>query len=56
MVNVAGGSTSAYTVLVDAVSGKILVRQNKVDNLEYNNVFAGAITATDVRPDARVQR
>ncbi len=47
VVNVAGGSTAAYTVLVDAVSGKILVRQNKVDNHEYNNVFSGAITATE---------
>ena len=55
VVNVAGGYAVAYTVLVDAVSGKVLVRHNKVDNLEYNNVFAGEITATDLRPAALVQ-
>ena len=49
VINVAGGSSVAYTVLVDAVSGKILVRQNKVDNLEYNNVFAGCDHGDDLR-------
>ena len=31
VVDVQGGSASAYTLMVDAVTGKVLVRQNKVD-------------------------
>lgn len=47
VVDVSGGSTSAYTSLVDAVSGEVLVRRNQVDNFAYNNLFTGTITATE---------
>ena len=33
VIDVQGGSASAYTLMVDAVTGKVLVRQNKVDQL-----------------------
>ena len=47
VVDVSGGSASAYTSLVDAVSGDVLVRRNQVDNFAYNNLFTGTITATE---------
>lgn len=50
VVDVKGGAATAYTVLVDAVSGKILVRQNKVDASNDAFQFQGAITATDCGP------
>ena len=36
VVDVTGGSTLAYTVLVDAVSGKVLHRENKVHSVRHN--------------------
>jgi extracellular elastinolytic metalloproteinase len=50
VVDVAGGAAAAYTSLVDAVTGTVLVRRNQVDNAVYNNVFNGAITATECGP------
>jgi extracellular elastinolytic metalloproteinase len=50
VVDVAGGSASAYTVLVDAVDGAVLHRQNQVENAEDNQAFTGAITPTDCGP------
>jgi extracellular elastinolytic metalloproteinase len=50
VVDVSEGSTSAYTSLVDAVSGDVLVRRNQVDNFAYNNLFTGTITATECGP------
>ena len=41
---------SAYTSLVDAVTGDVLVRRNQVDNAAYNNVFSGALTGTECGP------
>ena len=55
VVDVKGGAATAYTVLVDAVSGKILVRQNKVDESSDAFQFQGAVTATDVRAQAPVR-
>ena len=45
-----GGAATAYTAMVDAVSGKIIVRQNKVDESSDAFQFQGAITATDCGP------
>jgi extracellular elastinolytic metalloproteinase len=50
VVDVKGGSATAYTLMVDAVSGKVLVRQNKVDQSSDAFQFQGAITATDCGP------
>lgn len=50
VIDVSGGVASAYTSLVDAVSGEVLVRRNQVDNFAYNNLFTGAITATECGP------
>ena len=49
-MDVKGGAATAYTVLVDAASGKVLVRQNKVDESNDAFQFQGAITATDCGP------
>ncbi len=50
VVDVSGGSASAYTALVDGVSGEVLVRRSRVDNAVYNNLFTGTITATACGP------
>ena len=50
VVDVKGGAATAYTVLVDAISGKILVRQNKVDESSNAYQFQGAVTATECGP------
>ncbi len=50
VVDVKGGAATAYTVLVDAASGKVLVRQDKVDESNDAFQFQGAITATDCGP------
>ncbi|MCW2846699.1 MAG: peptidase fungalysin [Marmoricola sp.] len=50
VVDVKGGSASAYTLLVDGVSGKILVRQNKVDQSSDAFQFQGTVTATACGP------
>ena len=59
VVNAAGGTAAAYTSYVDAVSGKVLLRHNLVDNLSdapmlstnTTEPFNGAVTATDCGPD-----
>jgi extracellular elastinolytic metalloproteinase len=50
VVDVAGGAASAYTVLVDAVNGVVLHRQNQVDTFEDSEVFTGSITPADCGP------
>ena len=50
VVNVVGGGATAYTVMVDAQSSKVLNRQNKVDNENDATPFTGAVTATDCGP------
>ena len=50
VVNVAGGASLAFTSLVDAVTGEVLVRHNKTENHVYNDVFTGAITPTECGP------
>lgn len=47
VVDVQGGSATAYTVLVDAVTGRVLQRQNQVKNSSDVFQFSGTITATD---------
>jgi extracellular elastinolytic metalloproteinase len=42
VVDVAGGESLAYTVLVDAVDGRVLHRQNKV--LNHSDAFASPVT------------
>ena len=50
VVDVKGGAATAYTTLVDAASGKVLVRQDKVDQSNDAFQFQGAITATECGP------
>ena len=50
VVDVAGGGASAYTVLVDAVNGSVLHREDKVDSYEDDQAFTGAITPNDCGP------
>ena len=57
---------SAFTSLVDGVTGKVLARHNKTENFAYTNAFQGAVPGTacgpkhpfelDGRPDAHHQR
>lgn len=50
VVDAQGGSATAYTLLVDAVSGKVLVRQDKVDHSSDAFQFQGEVTATACGP------
>ncbi len=50
VVNVAGGAATAYTVMVDAASSRVLHRQNRVDNENDASSFTGAVTATECGP------
>ncbi len=50
VVQVSGGSAQAYTVMVDAVTGDVLHRENKVENSSDVYPFAGATTATECGP------
>ncbi len=55
VVDAQGGSATAYTSLVDAVTGKVLVRHNKVDNANDAYQFQGTVTATDCGPKHRFE-
>ncbi len=50
VVDVAGGNAVAYTVMVDAVTGRVLHRQNQVENSSDAFAFSGAITPTACGP------
>jgi len=50
VVDVAGGSTSAYTLMVDAVSGRILHRQDQVEASSDAFPFSGSVSATACGP------
>ena len=55
VVDTEGGKALAYTLMVDAVTGEILHRQNQVDNLfapetQGTTPMQGSITATDCGP------
>ena len=50
VVDAEAGDAFAYTVLVDAVTGEVLVRRNQVDNESYQDVFTGAVTAVSCGP------
>jgi extracellular elastinolytic metalloproteinase len=50
VVDVQKGSAFAYTLMVDAVSGKILHRQNQAENSNDAFQFTGSVTATDCGP------
>jgi hypothetical protein len=47
VVDVAGGSASAYTVMVDAVDGSVLHRQNRAESSNGVFPFTGSVTATE---------
>ena len=55
VIDVQGGSASAYTLMVDAVTGKVLVRQNKVDQSSDAFQFQGTVTATACGPKHQFQ-
>ena len=55
VVDVAGGAASAYTSLVDAVTGDVLVRRNQVDNATYDNLFTGLGQRDRLRSAARLR-
>lgn len=44
VLDVQGGNAHAYTVFVDAVSGEILMRYNRVQHSQASNQFTGAFT------------
>ncbi len=50
VVDTEAGDAFAYTSLVDAVTGDVLVRQNQVENAMYDDVFTGSVTATACGP------
>ncbi len=50
VIDVGGGTTSAYTVLVDAVTGAVVRRQNMVDSASDVYQFQGSVTATTCGP------
>ena len=50
VVDAQGGSATAYTSLVDAVTGRVLVRHNQVDHANDSYQFQGTVTATDCGP------
>ncbi|HEY3014852.1 MAG TPA: M36 family metallopeptidase [Nocardioides sp.] len=50
VVDVQGGESFAYTSLVDAVTGAVLVRHNQVDNLTDASQFSGELTADACGP------
>ena len=50
VIDVQGGSAFAYTLMVDAVSGAVLHRQNQVENNSDAYPFSGEITATECGP------
>ena len=43
VVNVAGGASLAFTSLVDGVTGQVLARHNRTENLAYTDAFQGAV-------------
>ncbi|GAA1913131.1 M36 family metallopeptidase [Nocardioides marmoribigeumensis] len=50
VVDVQGSAVAAYTSLVDAVTGAVLYRENKVDQATDTKTFQGTLTATDCGP------
>ncbi|MCW2765151.1 MAG: peptidase fungalysin, partial [Nocardioides sp.] len=50
VVDVKGGSAFAYTLLVDAVTGEVLHRQNQAENSSDAFQFQGEVTATGCGP------
>ena len=50
VVDVEKGSAFAYTLMVDAVNGTILHRQNQAENNNDAYPFQGEVTATDCGP------
>ena len=50
VVNATGAAALGFTSLVDAVTGEVLARHNRVENFAYNDVFTGAVTPTACGP------
>ena len=50
VVDVKGGSAFAYTLMVDAVTGRVLHRENQVEQSSDAVPFNGEITATECGP------
>ncbi len=50
VVDVAGGTALAHTVVIDAISGDVLIRRNQVDNAVANEFFTGSFTSTACGP------
>jgi hypothetical protein len=44
VLDVQGGNAQAYTVFVDAVTGAVLMRYNRVDHSQASNQFTGTFT------------
>ncbi len=47
VVQATGGSASAYTLMVDAVNGRVLHRQNQAESSNDAFPFTGSVTATE---------
>ncbi|MDQ1721890.1 MAG: extracellular elastinolytic metalloproteinase [Pseudonocardiales bacterium] len=50
VMDVQGGTSQAYTVFVDAVTGAVLMRYNRVNQSQASNQFTGAFTPTACGP------
>jgi hypothetical protein len=50
VLDVQGGNAQAYTVFVDAISGAVLMRYNRVHQSESSNQFTGAFTPEGCGP------
>ncbi len=55
VVDVAGGSTLAFTSLVDGITGKVLVRHNKTDNFDLQRRVHGRRHPDGVRTQAALR-
>ena len=50
VVNAAGGSATAFTILVDAANDRVLSRHNQVENYQGTWSYSGAVTNTACGP------
>ena len=50
VISVEGGNALAYTLMIDAVTGKVLYRENKVENENDATPFSGSITTLACGP------
>lgn len=55
VIDVEGANTLAYTLMIDAVSGKVLHRENQVENEDDSTPYTGSFTPTECGPKHAVE-